>query len=88
MTAATFKDIEGWFDRGVKQGARWMLVICDTFDHGDYPSFFTRDEKPECIDKIFNLRQGKESMQKLMEVYDLEMNKVNQMKERRAYNEP
>ncbi len=36
--AATRQDIEGWFDRGLAQKARHMLVVCDSFDCDDAES--------------------------------------------------
>jgi len=71
--AATKADIEGWFDRGVKEGYKYMLVICDTFDYDDYPSYFN-DES--CARARIN-RKG--DMQKVMECYDLQAPKEPQM---------
>lgn len=80
--AATRQDIEGWFDRGVANGARHMLVVCDTFDHDDYPVFTHSDD--EC------LKRYKEpgNMQRVMEVYDLRADKAAQMNEHRAMRLP
>ena len=35
----TQKDIRGWLHRGKEKGATHVLVVCDTFDHSDYPVF-------------------------------------------------
>lgn len=29
----TQQEISEWFDRGVKEGATHMIVVCDTFDY-------------------------------------------------------
>ena len=44
--------ISEWFDRGVADGAKHMLVICDTFDHDDYPVFTKTDF--DCLLKYKN----------------------------------
>lgn len=80
--AATREDISGWFDDGLKQGARHMIVVCDTFDHDDYPVFTLSDE--ECVSKY----KAPGDMQRVMEVYDLRADKGEQMNERRAMRLP
>ena len=37
--ATTQMDIKNWFDQGVKDGATYLIVVCDTFDHSDYPAY-------------------------------------------------
>lgn len=68
--AATRQDIEGWFDRGVAQQARHMIVVCDSFDYDDYPVFTTTDD--ECLRRYKNPGE----MQRVMEVYDLRATKT------------
>ena len=80
--AATRHDIEGWFDRGVTQKARHMLVVYDLFDHDDYPVFTTTDA--DCLWRYKNPGE----MQRVMEVYDLRADKAEQMNERRAMRLP
>ena len=80
--AATRDEISGWFDRGVKEGARHMLVLCDTFDHDDYPVFTHTDN--DCLVRYRN--PG--NMQRVMEVYDLRTDKTSQMNEKRAFHLP
>jgi hypothetical protein len=78
----TRAEIEGWFDRGVQNGKRNMLIICDTFDHDDYPVYTMT--AAECLARY---KQPGE-MQRVMEVYDLAANKAVQMKETRAMHLP
>jgi hypothetical protein len=80
--AATRQDIEGWFDRGVKQKSRHMIVVCDSFDYDDYPVFTTTDD--ECLQRYKNPGE----MQRVREVYDLRADKAEQMNERRAMRLP
>ena len=80
--ATTRQDIEGWFDRGVTNGARHMLVVCDAFDHDDYPVFTHSDA--ECLKRY----DDPGNMQSVMEVYDLRADKAEQMNERRAMRLP
>lgn len=80
--ATTKSDISGWFDRGVKTGATHMLVICDTFDHEDYPAF--AKDSNDCLAQYAN--PG--NMQRVMEVYDLAADKHEQLQERRAMRLP
>jgi hypothetical protein len=82
IMAATKEDISSWFDRGIEQGARHMLVICDIFDHDDYPVYTSTDE--DCINRYKSTGE----MQRVMEVYDLRANKGEQMSERRAMRLP
>jgi hypothetical protein len=75
-------DIEGWFQRGVNEGATHMIVVCDTFDHEDYPVFVKPGEDVREREKSY---QGRE-MQRVMEVYNLGMNMADQLSQHRAFN--
>lgn len=81
---ASISKISEWFDRGVAQGATYMIVACDTFDYEDYPVFCKHDN--ETLDKYQEL-SGK-NMQKVMEVYDLLANKKEQMNTPRVFRLP
>ncbi len=71
----TKADISGWFDTGVKNGATHMIVVCDTYDWEDYPVYATGDA--EAIQQ-YNHHHGP-NMQKVMEVYDLRMDRDTQL---------
>jgi hypothetical protein len=77
-------EISEWFEQGVEKGATHMIVVCDTFDYEDYPSYAFSDA--EIIEK--NKHFSSASMQKVMEVYDLRADKMDQMNERRAMRLP
>lgn len=76
--AASRQDIERWFENGVALGAGYMLVICDTFDHSDYPVYCATED-----DARTRMKTPGE-MQRLMECYDLSADKTEQMNQRRA----
>ena len=82
--AATKDEISSWFDRGVAQKATHLIVVCDTYDHDDYPCFANGDA--DVIEK-HGYYDGK-NMQRVMEVYDLRADKVEQMNERCAMRLP
>jgi hypothetical protein len=44
--AASRNDIKRWFERGVEQKATHMIVVCDTFDHEDYPVYVKQGDDP------------------------------------------
>lgn len=70
----TRKDISTWFDRGIKQNAMFMFVICDTFDWEDYPVYAISIEGAK--EKYARYPYD---MQKIMEVYDLRRDKMTQI---------
>jgi hypothetical protein len=80
--AATSQDIERWFERGIKQGATHMIVVCDTFDWDDYPVYVIAGQSARDVADQYS---GK-NMQKVMEVYNLSMSKESQMAQHRAFN--
>jgi hypothetical protein len=75
---------EQWFDRGIEEGARYLIVACDTFSYDDYPVFVKENEN---FYKKYDELDGK-NMQKIMEVYDLKMDKETQLNEQRAHHQP
>lgn len=80
----TRMDLKVWFDMGVKQGATYMIVVCDTFDYGDYPAYVTEEENIH--DRISHYRTA--PMQRIMEIYDLSMDRDEQLSTPRVYNHP
>ncbi len=82
--STTSEDIRGWFDSGVKKEAAYMIVMVDTFDYEDYP-VFVRPEQD--IHKELTHRRMA-SMQRIVEVYDLSMDRDKQLNEYRAFNYP
>lgn len=71
-----------WFDRGVAQGATHMIVVCDTFDHEDYPVYVMPGQNVRAEAAKYD---GK-NMQIIMEVYHLQLDRDTQMAEHRAFH--
>lgn len=72
---ATSREIGAWFDRGVQLGAKFMIVAIDKFDWMDYPVYVEEGRDPrERANEIDSQR-----MSRVMECYDLSMDKEAQM---------
>jgi hypothetical protein len=78
QVAATREDISSWFDEGVRKGHCWMIVLCDTFDWSDYPSYY------DCEHAARHRMNHPPAMATVMECYDLRADKDTQMKQHRA----
>lgn len=76
------KDIERWFDDGVNNNKDFMIVVCDTFDHEDYPVYVSGDREA-CQSRYEYYR--KEPMQRVMEVYDLKCDRRSQISANRSF---
>lgn len=81
--AATRQDISSWFDAGVAKKATHMIVVCDTYDHEDYPVYVSSNES---VHKVYEAH-NEVNMQRVMEVYSFseKYTKDGQMNERRAF---
>jgi len=78
------REIAGWFERGVADGASHMIVAVDRFDHDDYPVYV--DEPDKVAEEVARIQGA--SMQDVMEVYDLRADKLEQMLARRVWRVP
>lgn len=79
--AASKQDIRGWFQRGLEIGATHMIVVCDTFDHEDYPVYVKPGEDPREQEKGY---RGEFS--RVMEVYAMHLDMETQLAEERAFH--
>lgn len=78
----TQAEIRSWLLDAKKEGATHMLVVCDTYDHEDYPV----SVKPgQNVREVYN-KYANESMQRVMEVYNLSLDIEAQLNEHRARN--
>ena len=59
-----------------------MIVICDTYDYEDYPKFVKPGQNAR---EVAQANNGV-NMQRVMEVYDLSMDKETQLNEHRAFH--
>ena len=84
MMATTRADIARWFGEGVRDKMVYMIVVCDTFDHEDYPVYAMTDTQ---VLEQFDQHNG-QNMQRVMEVYDLRLDKDSQLAKSRAWHLP
>ena len=80
--ATTKSDIAQWFRTGLEDNKTHLIVVVDTFDHEDYPVYVARDQVARAVADKCN----SESMQRVMEVYDLSMSMEDQLNEHRAFH--
>jgi hypothetical protein len=76
----TRDDIRLWLLQGSEQGARYMLVVCDSFDHEDYPVYVLPSDNLERLAQEHSV-----NMQRVMECYDLQMDWEDQLKTGRNF---
>ena len=83
MTASR-ADIENWLIEGYRDpNNRYMLVVCDRFDYGDYPVY--AHEKTVETEVLLQLS---EDLRDVHEVYDMRMDWDDQLHEKRAWHLP
>lgn len=82
--ATSKRTIGDWFDSGIKDKQDFMIVVCDQFDWTDYPAYCTRNG----FDWKYNQYKDGQNMQKIMEVYDLSLDKDSQLNQHRCMNLP
>lgn len=78
----TVEGLTRWFDYGIELGATHMIVVVDTFDYDDYPVYVMPGEDARTKADGY----GKKSMQRVMEVYNLSMDRARQMNQVRSFN--
>ena len=71
------EDIKNWLERGKEQNATHMIVVCDTFDHEDYPVFVLPGENVHAVYKEYD----GPNMQRVMEVYSYKLPLEDQLAE-------
>lgn len=76
--------INRWFRDGLEHRSRYMIVVCDTFDHDDYPVYVAPGED---VWKKYEQYNG-QNMQRVMEVYDLRESWESQMGAQRVFRLP
>lgn len=82
MSAATRSEVEEWVQEAQRRGATHLIVMVDTFDWEDYPVYIMGDQN---INEELSKRSGK-NMQRVVEVYNMQMNIKKQLAESRSYN--
>lgn len=79
----TKEEIRDWLKTGIQKNATHVIIMCDTFDHEDYPVYISKDQD---IKQEYEKRANGTNMQRVMEVYNLSMDIEEQLKEHRAFN--
>ena len=85
--AAGKEDIRAWFEEGVADGMKYMLVVYDRMggpDDFDSPYYYQTAKEAQ---KAYARLSG-ESLYEVMEAYDLSMNIEIQLAEKRAWHLP
>jgi len=77
----TKEEISKWIQDGKKQLATHMIVVCDTFDWSDYPVYVKKGEDVRAIEQKYT-----GNMQKIMEVYNLNVCVDKQLNQERSFN--
>jgi hypothetical protein len=62
----TREDIKNWKEEGIRRGATHLIVVCDTFDWEDYPTYVMPGEN---MQEKYDHYHGP-NMQKVMEVFE------------------
>jgi len=82
--ATTQNEIRKWFDTGVSNQAKWMIIVCDTFNYEDYAVY--ADTVKE-FDSKYNDFNGRD-YSRIMEVYDLSKPREPQVTKARSWEYP
>lgn len=70
----TTSEIRQWFEQGQFLKKDYMIIVCDTYDHEDYPLYTTKASFWEQ-----HKQHNGVNMQQIMEVYDLNMDMEAQL---------
>lgn len=60
------KILKEWFEEGVVNGKKYMLVLCDAFDYSDFPCYF------DTLEAAKAKKENPGKMVIVMEAYDLQ----------------
>lgn len=80
--AATREEIHHWLVNAQQEKATHVIIACDTFDWTDYPVSVLLDQQVE--EEIKKLQSI--AMQKVVEVYSLDLSLEQQLDQIRAWN--
>lgn len=77
MSAADLWTITGWVEAGYENGSTHVVVVCDMHDWTDYPVYVRPGQN------VMDVINGSG---RVMEVYNMSMDKASQLAERRAWH--
>lgn len=78
----TKDDIRKWLKEGKKKKATHTIIVCDTFDHDDYPVHVMPGEDVRKKSHEYTCK----NMQRVMEVYSHALDHETQLAELRAFH--
>lgn len=78
----TKQDIRNWFNLGSRAGASHLLIVLDEFSHEDFPVYAVDKDYLENLLEEF----AKKDMYKVLEVYDLSLDREEQLASERCWN--
>ncbi len=86
--STTKSDIRNWINNGIKQNATHLLVIVDEFDWEDYPVYvhLSQDTAPVATMRKHIDFYNNQSMQRVIEVYNLQHPIAPQLSEHRTWD--
>ncbi len=87
MKIAGRDDLSRWFDEGVARGATHMLVLYDYWHRREYPRYVPPSEDVLEVFRLYS-RGLTVSVDRVIEVYDLSLEKQDQLNEYRALHLP
>lgn len=62
--AASRADVDRWIATGIENNDKYIVSVCDTFDHDDYPVYCKDEEKLEAA----KIKYDNINMQRINEV--------------------
>ena len=87
MIAAGKEELREWFEYGVKNKHKYMLIVYDQMEApDDADSAYYADDKDEAWKLVGTFNN--DPMSKIMEIYDLTMDMESQLAEKRVWNLP
>ncbi len=75
-------DLKRYFDKAQEIGATHVIIVCDTFDYGDFPVYVMPNEDVKKIQQ----EETDKPMQRVMEVYSLKLPMMDQYNEPRSFH--
>jgi hypothetical protein len=92
------EEIRSWLLEGKKLGASHVIIVCDTFDYGDYPVYVKKIPETmveSMVGRVYEIHDVRQyvdrnyrgqNMQKVMEVYNLSLPMEQQLAAALVYN--
>lgn len=75
----TRDEIQRYFEAGASQGRSHLLMVCDTYDHDDYPVYTDTEEQAR------RYVESPGPLQRVMEVYNLSKDMASQLGKLRCF---